>query len=45
MWCRPTDMAEASELRIVQRQLAEKTQEFDEVVAEWEALNEQAVAT
>ena len=38
-------MAEASELRIVQRQLAEKTQEFDEVVAEWEALNEQAVAT
>ena len=34
-----------AELRIVQRQLAEKTQEFDEVVAEWEALNEQAVAT
>ncbi len=37
-------MAEA-ELLLVKRQLAEKTREFDAVVAEWEALNEQACAT
>eukprot|EP01043_Picozoa_sp_COSAG02_P092061 COSAG02_NODE_28709_length_584_cov_0.839175_1_plen_109_part_01 len=41
VWGRMAD----AELRLVKRQLAEKTREFDAVVVEWEALNEQACAT